>query len=725
MKTILTLIIHLICFSTFSQSFIGQVLDAGTQQPIPFATIVMTETENGVIADSEGHFYIESFPRTILKLQISSVGYETYVENIDLSKAAKELFLLEPSHFELNEIVVSFPVSKLNDENVVEVEAKRITSLSPDINLSASLASMPGVDQVSTGSGIGKPVIRGLSGNRIVVYTQNIRLENQQFGDEHGLGENAIGINRVEVIKGPASLLYGADALGGVLYLVPDSYALLNETEGFVKSGYSSNMQMIQTGAGIKLNRNGMKFNGFGAYNTSADYNTPGSLQVLNTRFDELSLKGSLGYNRKNWVGNLRYAYLKNNFGIPDGELGTSGGRARLLPSQFVTQHNVSLENVFFLGKNELSAIVGYGVNGRQEFEYSFDDAALDMMLKTTTLNVRSITQLSDKVSLTGGFQGMSQINKNAGEELLIPDATIHDAGIYGVVNAELPHDLQLQGGARVDYRNISTSAYSDTEKSILALDRNFSSANFSLGSIYKKQKLTYRLNIASGFRPPNTAELLSDGEHEGTLRYEIGNPELDSERAFQFDLNVEFENQHLTIGINPFYNRMQNYIFLSPRGDAMDGADVFEYLQKDAKLYGGEVGVHFHPHSIHWLHLETNFSSVFAEDDNGNALPLIPANKLKIRLSTEFLLNKKPNGSFYIQYLYKRSQDRVVFSERETPSYHLFDAGISVEKGHAEVLAGINNLLDTRYVDHLSRLKNDGIPNPGRNIFVGLKYNF
>jgi iron complex outermembrane recepter protein len=725
-KSFFTLSFFLSYLLSSGQSFIGQVIDSETQQPVPFATILMTETDNGVIADSEGHFFIENFPRSILKIQISSVGYETYVEHIDLSTTDRMKFSLNPSHFELREVVVSFPVSKLNDENIVEVEAKRFSEFVgvENVSLATALSSVPGVDQVTTGSGIGKPVIRGLSGNRIVVYTQGIRLENQQFGDEHGLGENAIGINRVEVIKGPASLLYGADALGGVLYLVPENYAAVNSTEGFVSSQYLSNARTINTGGGLKINQNGLKFNVFGAYNNSADYQLPSENRVTNTRFDEASFKSSLGYNKKNWVGNLRYGYLGNNFGIPVGEISVSTSRNKMLPFQHVTQHNVSMENVFFIGSRELSVILGYGVNNREEFEDSDDTAALDMSLSTWTLNVKSIRSLK-KFNLISGIQGMRRKNVNAGEEELIPDATTVDLGIYSVLNTELEGKLQFQGGARFDFR--SNSAILDEIPGIrtITADRQFSSVNISMGSIYSANRLTYRFNVATGFRPPNTAELYSDGEHEGTLRYEVGDPSLVNEKAVQTDFNIEFENEHLTIGVNPFLNKINDYIFLSPTGATFEESNVYKYEQTNATLYGAEVGIHFHPHAIHWLHLESNLSSVFAEDAQGNVLPLIPANKLNTKFSAEFSKKTEYSGQFYLEHTYRRSQNRFSSFESFTPGYDLFNMGISIKTKSVEIEFGSNNLFNVNYIDHLSRLKSDGIQNPGRNIFVGLRYNF
>lgn len=728
MKHLLHLIAIISASLCYAQSFTGQVLDAESKEGIPFATIALPDTDNGIACDEKGFFTIDDYPRKFLRLQISSVGYESQVDEIDLTTIIQKDFLLEPSHFELKELIISFPSGKLSDENVVEVEKKTLSLISGSstINLTSALTSIPGVDQVSTGSGIGKPVIRGLSGNRIVTYTQGIRLENQQFGDEHGLGENAIGINRVEVIKGPASLLYGADALGGVLYLVDESYAPMNATEAFVATQFLSNTKTFNNSAGLKVNKKGLKWNAFGAYNNSADYKVPNGNRVLNTRFDELSLKSSLGYNKKNWVGNLRFGHLKNQFGIPEGNYSMDKSRSVELPSQKVEQNNLSLENVYFLDRNEISLIAGYSSNRRKEFEEDMISPALDMKLTNLTYNLKATIDPSSKtLQVVSGIQGMRRENVNLGEEVLIPDAITNDFGVYSMLNLSGNSSYELQGGLRFDHRQLSTLMFADEDKTIPELDRSFSSVNFSAGSSYMWDRVEVKLNLASGFRPPNTAELLSDGQHEGTLRYERGNANLVSEQAFQTDLSMQFENEHLTIGLNPFFNQINNYIFLAPTANVINGDPVFSYQQTDAMLYGAEFGIHFHPHAIHWLHIESNYSGVFAEDRQGQSLPLIPANRIHTKLSVELFTRKKLSTNIYLEQLNKFDQKRVTNLETKSAAYQLTNVGLSLEHNSIGFEMGIDNLFNTEYIDHLSRLKSDNIPNAGRNVFIGTKFDF
>ena len=198
------------------------------------------------------------------------------------------------------------------------------------------------------------------------------------------------------------------------------------------------------------------------------------------------------------------------------------------------------------------------------------------------------------------------------------------------------------------------------------------------------------RLNLASGFRAPNLAELTSHGVHEGTNRYEIGNAHLSTEQNFQADLSMEYRNEHVEFFANGFYNAVNNYIFLSPTDGISDDYTVYEYLQDDAALYGGEFGFHLHPHPLDWLHFESSFETVTGRLQNEEYLPLIPANSLR------------------------------------TGGYSLLSAGLEssfqIEKVNLKVGLNGTNLTDKEYVSHLSRFKPEGILNTGRSVNLNLK---
>ena len=342
------------------------------------------------------------------------------------------------------------------------------------------------------------------------------------------------------------------------------------------------------------------------------------------------------------------------------------------------------------------------------------------------------------KFETIAGIQGMYQENQNFGEEILIPDAITSDIGFLVTSTLSINDKSSLQGGIRYDHRNISSSSFekedpNDPSQEIIidGLDRSFSNVTFSLG--YKTlffDKMTTRINIASGFRAPNLAELTSFGVHHGSNRFEIGNPDLDNEQNFQFDLALEYGNKHIEVFANGFYNNLNNYIFANPTGELIEEYQVFEYVQTDANLYGGEFGIHVHPHPFDWLHLESTYETVIGEQSNGDDLPLIPANRWANTIRVEIKGTDTFNEIYTALVLDSfMEQNRVSINETVTPGYNLLHlrmgANLSFERINIGMNLGFNNLLDETYISHLSVLKTDLIPNPGRNIVLGLNFKF
>jgi iron complex outermembrane receptor protein len=663
------------------------------------------------------------------------VGFSNQNKTIqNLQKENTLNIILEETIFEMDEVIVSTAFNKIQSQNVMKVEHETIKELQQKgtATLIEGLATIPGVSQVSTGTSIGKPVIRGLSGNRVLVYSQGVRMENQQFGDEHGLGLNDAGVESVEVIKGPASLLYGSDALGGVLYFNPEKFADANTFKANFSQKLFSNTLGSNSSLGLKTSTDNWKFLARGSYNTHSDYRISGGDRVTNTRYNETDFKTGIGYSDSRFSSVLRYNYNNLDLGIPeDGIAEQSTSKNTSFPRQGVFSHVLSLNSIIYLKNSKLDVDLGYIANDRSEFEDS-DVAGLHMKLKTFNYDAKYHLPTLGKLESIFGIQGMHQTNTNFGDEYLIPDATTNDFGVFGTANYEWGNNSAVQAGLRFDNRKI-TSVENGTvgeEGYFKAIDKSFDSFNASLG--YKTNladDFTLRLNLASGFRAPNLAELTSNGVHEGTNRYEIGNSDLKTEQNVQTDLNLEYKTDHFEFFVNGFYNHINNYIYTSPTGTVLDNNDVFNYIQNNAKLYGGEIGMHFHPHPLDWLHYETSFETVTGEKENGDYLPLIPANNWSNTLRGEFKIkNWLEDGFATFSVNTTLNQNNVSGFETESNGYTLINLGLggTVKLGKTvfDVNLNGNNLFDKRYTAHLSRLKNDGIPNIGRNIVLGVNFN-
>jgi iron complex outermembrane receptor protein len=593
------------------------------------------------------------------------------------------------------------------------------------------LATIPGVSQVSTGASIGKLVIRGLSGNRVLVYSQGVRVENQQFGDEHGLGLNDAGVESVEVIKGPASLLYGSDALGGVLYFNPEKFANANSFKVNFSQKLFANTLGSNSSLGLKTSTDNWKFLARGTMNTHSDYTTADGERVTNTRYQEKDFKTGIGYSNASFSSVLRYNFNDLTLGIPEeGIAEQSQSKSVLYPKQAVSNHLVSLNSSLFFNSSKLDLELGFISNDRSEFEES-EVAVLKMKLNTFNYNAKYYLPSSTKMQTILGVQGMYQTNVNSGEEYLIPDAVTQDFGVYGTTNYEWNSNV-IQAGLRFDTRNLTSEANGilGEEGSFEALKKSYTSWNASLG--YKtnlNDAFIFRFNLASGFRAPNLAELSSNGVHEGTNRYEVGNANLKTEQNFQTDLNLEYKTDHLEFFVNGFYNHITDFIYINPTGESIDDNEVFNYVQNNAALFGGEIGLHFHPHPLDWLHLETSFETVTGKKQNGDYLPLIPANNWNNTLRTEWKdLDWLKEGFATISLVSTFNQNKISGFETRTAGYSILNLGIGgtlhFDKIKMEVNLNANNITDKKYTAHLSRLKTDGISNMGKNWVLGLNFN-
>ena len=748
------------------QSLSGKVTDSEKGEAVFSANVYLPEIEKGTMTDVDGNFTINNLPEGSFKLVISAIGYTSFTQVIQVP--AENLNIkLNPSAIEMEEVIVSTPFHQLQSENVMKVERESVSELNKRgaVTLADGISQIAGVESLTTGVGIGKPVIRGLSSNRVLVYTQGIRLENQQYGDEHGLGISSKGIGSVEVIKGPASLLYGSDAIGGVLYLNPEPYASEGQTNAQLEADYFSNTLGYQTSGMAKTSGKRFKFLARGSYAAHSDYETGEEEKVTNTRFNEKDIKAGIGFQNQKYKGDLRYNFNQSEIGIPE-EIGLqSNSKDMLLPNQQIDNHVLSLDNRFYFANSSLDVKVGYQFNDRREFEEHHHDEhgeeheegeheeeheegeheeeheegeheeeegedhpALEMHLETFNYNAKYNFPKIGNFDLIGGVQGMVQQNTNFGEEILIPDAKTVDFGIFATTHYHLDN-WDFQGGIRYDRRALDSESH-ETEHGVLeAVDRNFNSFNGALGVKYQpSSNFIARLNLASGFRAPNLSELTSNGVHHGTNRFEIGDPNLNNEQNFQVDLALEYRNEHFEAFVNAFNNSVSDYIFINPTNEVMDDAPVFEYEQDDARLYGGEIGVHIHPHPLDWLHLESSFETVTGKLDNGDYLPLIPANSVSNTLRVEFNKGKFIQNKFaFIRLRNVFNKENTGNFETRTPGYSLLGAGfgaaINLHNSVFNVNVSGNNLLNKSYISHLSRLKTDQIQNIGRNIVVSVSW--
>ena len=640
--------------------------------------------------------------------------------------------------------------------SVINARTLRHTSSN---NIVDAVSKQPGMSQVTTGGGISKPVIRGLGYNRVLVVKDGIRQEGQQWGDEHGIEIDAHDVGSVEIIKGPASLMYGSDALAGVLIFNATPVQPLGTVGGNVDAEYHTNNGLINYSLNIGGNHNGFVWDARYSDKFAHAYRNRYDGYVPNSQFSERAFALKLGL-MKDWgYSNLKIGYYNINPSIVEGERDSLTGNLLShydnlttykhgLPFQKVYHHKAVSETYVKLKSGYLKAIVGLQHNTRQEYEDSDSQYGLCLHLGTLNYDLRYVSYDHNGWKFSSGVNGMLQQSLNKGDEYLIPDYRLADIGVFATGSKSLDR-WTFSGGLRFDYRYLATdSLFDDGQLRFRDFSRSYTGLTGSVGTAYSlSENLTAKLNIARGFRAPNVSELSSNGQHEGTLRYEIGNADMSPEYSLQADLGIDYSNPYFSVQVSVFANRVSNYIY-AHRIDSVVEPDLmtFSYSQGDVVLWGGEAGVDLHP--VHQLHIGAVFSYVATRLINQPAemshLPFTPAPRLTTDIKWEIGHNAKTLRGAYVAlqmdgYFAQNQCFEAFETETPTPAYALFNISAGTEihlndRKIAEINIIVSNLFDVCYQNHLSRLKycdvnsvtgRRGVFEMGRNIALKLTVPF
>ncbi len=739
----------LIFFSVFlllkanaQNSITGLITDAGTHEALPGVNIIINELSAGAVSNISGHYQINKIPNGQFFVTFSFVGYENRTKKVDFQGHPITLDVkLKPMVIQGQEVVITGNFTGTQHENTVGIntlEMKNITRVSQP-SFMASLASVPGVSMISKGTGVGTPVIRGLSLSNVLVLNKGIPMANFQFSKDHPYLIDGLGIGKVEIIKGPASLMYGSGAVGGVINLVAEPTVREGSIEGAVSMKFFSNTLGTLSSVEVKGNHKGFVWGAGTEMNSNQDFIQGGGTTAFNTRFNTHSVKLNAGLIKK--IGSFRifYDYNRSKLGMavpPALALVTKRGRKNGVWYQDLTDQLLISKNKIFLGNLKLDANFSYQNNNRrlQGSQLTPVRELVNMRLKTFTYRLKSVYHFSESTKAFLGVQGMSQTNRNgAAPQHVIPDANLNDFSVFTMGRHSFGSLAILEAGIRYDHRNVVVPEhYAGINNGTLMprLERNFNNVSASIGTIFHFNKnMLLRFNLASAFRSPNIAELTQDGMHGN--RYEIGKANLKNQQNLEADLGFHIHTMYTTFEISGFYNYIDNYIFLSPTADTIsDGTKIYRYGQTPSHLMGGEIGIHIHPVSIDWLHLKANYAYIYARKNSGGYLPLIPANKLHF----EVMLRKNKWKIWRTSFVkvscdYVFAQNHAADFETTTPGYFLLNAGIGTDLKVKNQIFSFSlmatNLLDKQYFDHLSTLKDVGIYNMGRNISVNLRIPF
>ncbi|WP_158799159.1 TonB-dependent receptor [Pedobacter sp. L105] len=723
----------------------GTITDKADGRPIPGVTVSIPDLRNGALTNNQGKYILKHVPKGIYLIQISYVGYATITEKVDLSKTSVLDLQLQSSAIEAGEVIIT-GVTKATELKrspipIVAVDKKFIEERAGAGNIIDAIANVPGVSAVTTGPNVSKPFIHGLGYNRVVTMVDGIRQEGQQWGDEHGIEVDQNGVDRIEVIKGPASLAYGSDAIGGVVNLISPSPVPEGKILGSVQGVYGTNQGLMNGSFRLQGNQNGLVWGTVLSSKEAKDYQNDHDGRVYGTGYKETDAKAMIGLNKAWGYSYLNASLFDDKQEIPDGSRDsvsrkftsqvTDDDLSRpIVPSSVLNSYKITplyqrvqlyriySNSNFIVGNGNLIVNLGYQYSHRREFTHPTDESepGLNLNLKTWTYDTKYNFTLGDNYETSLGVNGMYQSNTlGEGTDFPIPAYHQFDIGPFFVIKKTYGK-VDISAGARYDVRTFTgQAAYIDTAvanypklytgsnpttaanvvSQFDPLKKTFSGFSGSAGATYNiSDAFLIKGNIARGFRAPSIAELSANGADPGSQIYHTGNADFKPEFSLQEDIGAFLTLPGVSASVEVFNNDLSNYIFqeqvLNANGTPLltQGYNTFTYVQSKARIYGGEVSLDVHP--LKWLHFQNSVSLTYGINkgtggsvpDSLKYLPFIPPLHTHSELRGNFTrgFGRLKNLYAFIGFDHYDAQDRYFSAygtETYTAGYNLVSAGL------------------------------------------------
>lgn len=688
--------------------------------------VALPGVHRSTTTDADGRYALTRLPAGTFTLSFTRIGYAPQVRRVTLDTADVTVDVsMKETTIELPALQVTATpnaTSALESPQPTSVLAAAELDEAKAPSLGETISGLAGVHSWSTGSGIGKPVIRGLTANRVLVLDDGQRTENQGWGDEHGPQIETADASRIEVIRGPASVLYGSDALGGVVNVVPadlpDAIGRLGFAHLGFSAGYATNNQQPEGTLLFEGASQGLGVRGSLTGRNSDDIHTPAG-DLFNSA--NRAIGGTVSAGERGPWGSVTAAFTHRNERIElhedPAEDPTATGYQRIIEDRGRLGVNVPV------GASRAEVSVGYERNWRREFEdEAATDVALGLLAQTYTADLHFHHA---PVGQWAGIVGVSAVRSQfdtSGEERLIPK---NDAGNFGVFAFEQRDvgRLHLSAGLRYDYRSLNVE--SDTTLGVTAQTRTYNSVSGNLGLLLKTtEHAAIVLNVGRGFRAPSALDLFANGVHEGTTQYIVGDPTLANETSVNADLALRIQGDRFLGEVGVFANLIDNFIYPRPTGvtDTASGFEIFQTVQGNARMTGFEATAEYH--ATPFLHLRATGDYVRGQNTSiDTPLPWIPP--LRVTYSARF----EGHGAGTLRQPYlsvggetNAKQTKLDPDDFAPDGYSLVHLG-----GGFQVMAGtrmvsvdltLRNALDKEYTNFLSRFKTYAL-DPGRNLII------
>lgn len=742
----------------------GRVIDEHDRRPLEFASVIIVGTGLGAQCDEQGVFRIDGLCAGSYNVRVMHIGCTTAERVVKLDTDMVIELKLEHHAEELKEFELA---QQRPDENVGQAQAqldKAAMERNSGRSLGEMLAAIPGVNMLSSGPTIAKPVIHGLSGNRILTLNQGIRQEDQQWGSEHAPNLDPFSTDRISVVKGAASVQYGSDALGGVIITepveLPREEGISGEVRGIgILNGRGGGGNGLLQGGVKGLRGVGWRVQGSGRY--LGDSNAPDYV-LSNTGVREGGASVSVGYRDHRWNASAYFSYFTRGLGIlrashignlTDLNNAIESGTpwyvgdftyAIASPRQQVQHHLVKAEAGYAIGERDRIVLTyGYQADDRQEYDIRrggrSDIAALDLFLLTHTADAVFKHWIGKHIHGKLGVSGVYQENINlpgTGVRPLLPNYRKQNGGAFLLEHFPLSEKVELEAGARIEATQLDVAKYT-YENVLIRPAHRFTNNALTIGANWSvKDSVRLRFNVGTAYRPPHVSELYSEGLHHGAAAIERGDAVLTSERSLKgtIDLEALWFGGRLRADITLYADRIDNYIYLRPDGYELTvrGAfPVFQYLATDAFLYGMDATLQLK--LMERLSVRNRTSLVRGRDlTQDEWLFQMPSD----RIENALLFELPQAGSWSAIELSATSQ--VVFMQSRIPvgldfttppgTYHLIGLSVSATRtlGKNELRFGLqaNNLFNTTYRDYMDRFRYYADAR-GKDLTLWLRYSF
>ncbi|EMY79307.1 TonB-dependent receptor [Leptospira weilii serovar Ranarum str. ICFT] len=733
--------------------------------PISNARVFIQESRKSAVTDDKGEFVLDHVPPGKYTLSAIARGHQSETLSVTIGEKDQRIrfTLLESSLDEsaINVTAKSTISDFLTAPQPITVLSGRQLDRQRGESAMSAINNTPGVSNLTTGAGTSKPIIRGLTGQRVLVMTDGIRQEEQQFGDDHTVELDAFNIQKIEIIRGPGSLLYGSDALGGVVNVIRDKAPLSGEgvpkTAGLFNSNSYSNNKQDAGNFAVFGNIDGFGYRASSNVRKAGRITTPNGT-LRNTGMIEKNQNASVGLDGK-WgnfyLDSFRREQTQDLLDNPNENPGAT-------VSQKLLHEKSHFHSFFIFSAGNLELDFSYQRNNRREIESKnkllpikdvlWDENAdildksfqfyqttsrakyqgLNLFLDTATADAKFHHKpIFNFLKGTFGLSGLEQKNRTIGTEALTPSYGIVNVAGYFLEELKLG-SLTFSAGARGDKR--SADIRNNETLGVAEQNKNYYATTGSTGLVWRIDKyFSAVFNFGRGFRAPTPFELFSHGVHEGTGKFEIGKNDLKPEYSNNMDFSLRYGSSKIQSEISVFQNNIQNFIYSASIAeiDVVSGLPKYAYKQGDAILRGGEFSIQ--AELSRKLVLSGGIDIVHARNQNDtNPLPRTTPNRARagLRWTEDSVLGLKDfyfsiNGRFY------DSQFRVDPKETPTKGYNLTDIGLGFELPYfgdgiskPTVDLNVQNVFNVSYVDHLSRYKDYAL-NPGINAILKISFPF